>query len=193
MPTWNELIAANPAHSINYANRWRHFEENGEDIYGEARLIDAIAARGSVIIDAGCGQGRLTGYLGKQGHKVIGSDLDPILIDIAREQHPDLEFHVGDLCVDPLPISDADIVFSAGNVMGFLPVEGRKGALSHIFAALKPGGLAVIGFGAGRGWDFDDFLALATEVGFTIEQKFSSWELAPFAKESDFLVAFFRK
>ncbi|AKK05900.1 methyltransferase family protein [Corynebacterium mustelae] len=193
MPTWNELIAANPAHSINYANRWRRFEENGDDIYGEARLIDAIAARGSVIVDAGCGQGRLTGYLGKQGHHVIGTDLDPILIDIARAENPDLDFHVGDLCKDPLPVSDADIVFSAGNVMGFLPAEGRRDALNHIFRALKPGGRAIIGYGAGRGWDFGDFLDLATDVGLTLEHKFSSWELAPFADESDFLVAFFRK
>ena len=55
MPTWNEILARNPQHSENYAQRWRNFVAEGRDIDGEARLIDALAPRHARILDAGCG------------------------------------------------------------------------------------------------------------------------------------------
>jgi len=125
MPTWNEIVKNNPAHSINYANRWQMLAEQGHDIVGEARLIDAMAQRESRILDAGCGQGRLTGFLTERGHTVVGFDVDPVLIDIAKEANPDANFYVGDLSTDKIPESDFDLIVSAGNVMGFLAPEGR--------------------------------------------------------------------
>ena len=187
------MIENNPAHSINYANRWRALAARGEDIVGEARLIDAMAERGSKILDAGCGQGRLCGYLVSAGHEVVGTDLDPVLIDIAQAEVPDARFYVGDLCVDAVPESDFDLVVSAGNVMGFLPATGRQAALQTLFNALRPQGRAVIGYGAGRGWEFEDFLSSTRECGFSVESMFSTWTLAPFEQDSDFLVAILRK
>ena len=52
---------------------------------GEARLIDAMAPRGARILDVGCGQGRTGAYLHSRGHRVTGVDLDPHLIERARE------------------------------------------------------------------------------------------------------------
>ena len=49
----------------------------GRDIYGEARLIDAMAERGSNILDAGCGPGRHSRYRHDAGHRVVGVDVDP--------------------------------------------------------------------------------------------------------------------
>ncbi|NMB23108.1 MAG: class I SAM-dependent methyltransferase, partial [Corynebacterium sp.] len=83
MPTWKEITANNPSHSENYARRWRNLVAEGEDIYGEARLIDAMAPRGARILDAGCGTGRIGGYLSERGHDVLGTDLDPVLIGYA--------------------------------------------------------------------------------------------------------------
>lgn len=189
MPTWNEVTEANPAHSENYARKWKTLEAQGHDIYGEARLVDAIVERGSRILDAGCGQGRLGGYLLKQGHTVVGVDIDPILIEYARADHPKGTWLVGDLSADPIPEGNFDMVFSAGNVMGFLAPHGREPALGHLFAALRPGGRALIGFGKGRGWEFDDFLSTASSVGFTRDAIFSGWDLTPFTESSTFLVA----
>lgn len=193
MPTWKEMIENNPAHSINYAHRWEEIAARGDDIVGEARLIDAMAERGSKILDAGCGQGRLCAYLVSAGHDVVGTDLDPVLIDIARTNVPEARFYLGDLCVDPVPEADFDLIVSAGNVMGFLPASGREQALRTLYDALRPGGRAVIGYGAGRGWDFQDFLTIATSSGFVVDSLFSTWTLEPFAQNSDFLVAVLRK
>ncbi|MFP7365810.1 class I SAM-dependent methyltransferase [Corynebacterium callunae] len=193
MATWKEITANNPAHSENYAQRWRDMQAAGEDIYGEARLVDAMAQRGSKILDAGCGQGRLGGYLAKQGHEVYGIDIDPILIGYAQAENPEANWSVGDLSADPLPATDFDLIFSAGNVMGFLAEEGRIPALQHIHDGLAADGRAIIGFGAGRGWAFGDFITQAEEVGLELENAYESWELHPFTPESTFLVAVFTK
>ncbi|QCB28413.1 class I SAM-dependent methyltransferase [Corynebacterium endometrii] len=189
MPTWKEVTSANPAHSHNFARRWKTLEAEGTDIHGEARLADAMSERGSRILDAGCGTGRVGGELIRRGHDVTGIDVDPILIDYATKDHPDGKWIVGDLSSDPLPESAFDLAVCAGNVMGFVAIEGRKPALENLFTSLKPGGRLVVGFGSGRGWDFTDFLAMAEECGFRVDSTFSSWDLKRFTDNSTFLVA----
>lgn len=164
-------------------------EAEGKDIHGEARTADAMLERGSKVLDAGCGTGRIGGYLARQGHNVLGMDIDPILIDYAQQEHPDVRWEVGDLSNDEIPDNGFDLAISAGNVMGFLAEEGREAALSSIFNALEPGGRFIVGFGEGRGWSFEDFLTLVEYVGFRVEFKFSSWELNTFTANSTFLVA----
>ncbi len=187
MSTWKQ----NPTHSDNYIRRWQTMIDRGDDIHGEARLIDALVPRGARILDAGCGQGRLSGYLAEQGHLVTGVDIDPVLIEHARS-HYDGEWLVGDLCHDPLP-EGFDLVVSAGNVMCFLDPFGRQAALDNIAAALRPGGRFVAGFDTGRGWGADDFMATAEAAGLEPENVFESWDLQPFTEDSQFLVAVFTR
>lgn len=164
-------------------------EAQGQDIHGEARLIDAMAERNSKILDAGCGTGRLGGELVRRGHEVVGTDVDPILIEHAEHDHPGGRWVVGDLTEDQIEDKDFHIAVAAGNVMGFIAPAGREFALRNIFNSLQPGGRFVTGFGAGRGWDFDDFLNLAKSVGFRVDYTFSSWDMKVFNANSTFLVA----
>ena len=189
MPTWNDLISNNPAHSQNYAARWDHFESQGEDIVGEARLIDAMASRGAAILDAGCGQGRIGGYLAQAGHNVTGVDLDPYLVEIARAKYPDAVFVVGDLSTDDIPGGPYDMIVSAGNVVAFLEEEGRRPALAALANVLAADGRMVIGFGSGRGYTFEEFIDDAHAAGLREQQRYSTWDLAPFDEDSTFLVS----
>lgn len=189
---WLAALRTNPDHSRNYAERWRAFEEQGRDIYGEARLIDAMAERGSRILDAGCGTGRIGGWLADRGHRVVGIDLDEHLIEVAREAHPGAEWVVGNLATTSLDdetgdLAEFDLIVSAGNVMTFLAEEERLPALQRMRAHLAPTGRLVAGFGAGRGYDFVDFGADAFRAGFALEQHYSTWQLHPPA--DDFIVA----
>ena len=190
---WSRIIAADPQHSYRYIQRFKMMEANGHDLYGEARTVDAMAGRNARILDAGCGPGRLCGWLHERGHTVVGVDVDPVLIAAAEEDHPGPTFLVGDLAELDLPArgveADFDVIVSAGNVMGFLAPSTRVEVLRRIAAHLAPSGRAIIGFGAGRGYEFAEFFADVEAAGLTLQLALSTWDLRPFAADSDFLVA----
>ncbi len=192
---WTRIIEADPGHSQRYIQRFKIMEANGADLYGEARTVDAMASRNSRILDAGCGPGRLGTYLHERGHQVVGIDVDPALIEAAAADHPGPTWVVGDLAEMDLPArgipADFDVIVSAGNVMGFLAPSTRVDVLTNIARHLAPTGRAIIGFGAGRGYEFGDFLADAQQGGLDLQVALSTWDLRPFEQDSDFLVAIF--
>ncbi|WP_067651821.1 class I SAM-dependent methyltransferase [Nocardia harenae] len=185
---WEEITAADPTHSPRYIERFRTLAARGEDIVGEARLVDAMLPRGSRVLDAGCGPGRVGGYLHTVGHTVVGVDVDPVLIAAAEADHPGPTWLVGDLAELDLP-GEFDIVVCAGNVLTFVAPPTRTAVLAGFAGHLAPGGRAVIGFGAGRDYAFDDFLADAAASGLAPDLLLSTWDLRPFGPGSDFLVA----
>lgn len=86
-----------------------------------------------------------------------------------------------------------DAILCAGNVMAFLHPQTRVPALSGFAERLAPSGRAVIGFGAGRGYDFEDFFADAEAAGLELTARFSTWDLQPSGATDQFLVAFLRR
>ncbi|MEV5650959.1 class I SAM-dependent methyltransferase [Nocardia sp. NPDC052254] len=194
---WEELIAADPAHSTWYVQRFRTLAAEGTDIVGEARLIDAMLDRGSRVLDAGCGPGRVGGYLHGTGHVVVGVDVDPVLITAAEQDYPGPTWMVGDLAELDLPgrgiAADFDIIVCAGNVMTFLAPSTRAAVLAGFTRHLAPAGRAVVGFGADRGYEFPQFLADAEKAGLVLDLRLSTWDLRPFTDDSDFLVAVFSR
>jgi SAM-dependent methyltransferase len=193
---WLKLIQDNPDHSRWYVERFRSMAEAGKDLGGEARLVDAMVGRGARILDAGCGSGRVASFLAAAGHEVVGVDIDPVLIDAARRDHPGPLWLVGDLAELDLPAQGVaegfDVAVSAGNVMTFLAPATRREVLRRLGAHLRDGGRVVVGFGAGRGYEFTEFLADAGRSGLGTDLLLSSWDLRPFTDDSDFLVAVLR-
>jgi SAM-dependent methyltransferase len=190
---WLRKIAEDPGHSQWYIQRFRDMAARGADLVGEARLIDAMVPRGARILDAGCGTGRVGGHLASAGHDVIGVDLDPELIAAAREDHPESRWLVGDLTELDLPTlgipADLHAVVCAGNVMTFVAPATRVEILRRFGAHVRADGRIVVGFGAGRGYEFDAFLADAASAGLRADLLLSTWDLRPFTPSSDFLVA----
>ncbi|MGX9672632.1 class I SAM-dependent methyltransferase [Mycobacterium sp. HM-7] len=190
---WMQKVEADPGHSQWYIERFRALANAGEDLVGEARLIDAMAARGARILDAGCGPGRVGAYLAGAGHDVVGVDVDPALIAAAEEDHPGPRWLVGDLAELDLPARGIpepfDVIVSAGNVMTFVAPSTRVQVLSRLRAHLADDGRVVIGFGAGRDYEFNQFLQDASQAGLTPELLLSTWDLRLFTDKSDFLVA----
>lgn len=189
---WARIVEADPGHSARYVQRFKIMAAQGADLVGEARLIDAIVPRGAAILDAGCGPGRHAGYLYRAGHTVVGVDLDPVLIEAAEADDPGPTYVVGDLAGFTLPEdvpARYDAILCVGNVLGFVHPETRRPILANLGALLADDGRLAIGFGAGRGYAFDDFFADAESVGLTLDSAFSTWDLRPFTESSDFLVA----
>ena len=188
---WMQQVAADPGRSQWYINRFREMAHNGDDLAGEARFVDAMAARGARILDAGCGPGRVAGALSQRGHDVVGVDVDPQLIAAAEQDHPGPRYLVADLAELDLP-DRFDVIVSAGNVMAFLAPSTRVEVLRRLRAHCTDGGRTVIGFGAGRDYAFDQFLRDATAAGFSTDLLLSTWDLRPLTENSDFIVAVLR-
>ncbi|MFW0179618.1 class I SAM-dependent methyltransferase [Rothia sp. P7208] len=196
---WQIKKEQNPGHSQWYIQRFKTMQEQGADILGEARLIDAMCARGSRILDAGAGPGRIGSYLQKQGHQVIGIDIDSELIAEAQRVCPEAQWITADLAdtAEVLGYSQQDIeapqpfdmIVCAGNVMTFLAPSTRVQVLRGFATVLGTSGRAVIGFGAGRGYSFEDFFSDVQEAGLEVSQRFSTWDLYPYTSDASFLVA----
>lgn len=195
--TWKNIVEADPEHSRRYAKRWEDMVAEGVDIDGEARLVDAMAPRGSRILDVGCGQGRMGAYLHQRGHRVTGVDIDPYLIEKARESCPDATWEVADLASDGWAAGPFDLAVSAGNVLAFVDPADRGAVLANLAARLetatddvegRPGRL-VVGFGLDRGWTRVQFDLDAEAAGLRVEQRWSTWDLQPFDDDNGFMVA----
>jgi SAM-dependent methyltransferase len=193
---WVRITQENPGHSTAYIQRWRDLAAQGMDLLGEARLVDAMLSRGSRVLDAGCGEGRIGGHLASVGHDVVGVDVDPVLIASAEQERPGARWLVGDLAELDLPsrgiAEPFDVVVCAGNVMTFLAPSTRREVLRRMRAHVRDDGRAAIGFGAGRDYPFDEFLDDAAASGWVPDLLLSTWDLRPFTRDSDFLVALLR-
>lgn len=190
---WESRTTDDPQHSHWYVERFRRMRAEGADLAGEARLVDAMVPRGARILDAGCGPGRVGSALHTAGHTVVGVDVDPVLIEAARTDHPGPDWRVGDLAELTLVeegLAPFDVVVCAGNVMTFLAEGTEVEVLRRFRAHLAPGGRAVVGFGAGRGYPFEKFLSDdAAAAGLHVDLAMATWDLRPLTASSDFLVA----
>ena len=193
---WTQITRADPGHSAAYVERFRVMSARGEDLGGEARLVDALLPRRARVLDAGCGPGRVGAFLADAGHEVIGVDVDPVLIAAAEQDHPGPQWIVGDLAELDLPARGIaggfDGIVCAGNVMTFLAAGTRREVLRRLRAHLRDDGRAAIGFGAGRGYPFDEFLTDVQAAGLVPDLLLSTWDLRPFTAGSTFLVAVLR-
>ncbi|MEX0705552.1 MAG: class I SAM-dependent methyltransferase [Nitriliruptoraceae bacterium] len=193
---WLRMIREDPGHSAWYIDRFRTMAAAGDDLAGEARLIDAMVPRGSRIMDAGCGPGRVGAFLADAGHQVVGVDIDPALIAAAQQDHPGPVWLVDDLATLDLPARGIDEGFAAivcaGNVMTFLAPSTRGQVLQRLRSHLRPDGRAVVGFGTQRGYDVDEFLDHVHAAGLVPDVLLSTWSLLPHHDDADFLVAILR-
>lgn len=196
-PRW--FTETKDGHSQWYIERFRALAAEGADLLGEARFVDMMAERGSRILDAGCGAGRMAGALASMGHTVIGLDADPVLIEAAETDHPGPTYGVVDL--SELVLSDVgdepvDLVVCAGNVMVFVAPGTERQVLTNLCSVVRPGGRVAIGFRREESYPFEqydaDLAALAADGLAQVEHRFASWHLDPFTDESDFAVTVLR-
>ncbi|MHB1066710.1 MAG: class I SAM-dependent methyltransferase [Candidatus Nanopelagicales bacterium] len=192
-PRW--FTDTDDGHSHWYVERFRAMAAEGADLEGEARLIDAMAAPRSRVLDAGCGPGRTSGALSRRGHDVVGVDVDPVLIDAARADHPGPRYVVADLATLDLPAAGIagpfDAAVCAGNVLPFVAAGTEAAVLARIRDHLRPDAFLVAGFHVDR-YDLAAFDRHAAEAGFTVESRFATWDLRPWHAQADFAVTVLR-
>lgn len=183
-----------------YADRFDKMMADGTDLEGEARFVDAMAARGSAVLDAGCGTGRISAALARMGHRAIGVDKDEGLIEIARNRYPGVSYLACDLMLlnrerlSAVGGPDAfDVIALPGNVMVYLAPGSERVVLGRLAALLRPAGRIVAGFATNRDYTTHAFRADAEAIGLTVEQHFATWQLDPATEAADWAVLVLRR
>jgi len=78
-----------------------YYDEWGNFSLQYLQLIDYISSECGFwpesILDIACGTGNLVSALGSMGKQIVGCDISPQMIAIAKKNNPDIKFHIVDM------------------------------------------------------------------------------------------------
>lgn len=96
---------------------------------------------GRRLLDVGCGTGKSFLAMVKRGWDVVGCDISPAMLAIAREKAGDVPLHVAD--VRELPVfGEFDLVWALNDTLNYVMSEGElEAALAGMKANLGRGGV----------------------------------------------------
>ncbi len=111
------------------------------------RFAEAVQPLG-VAVDLGCGPGQIARYLHERGVNVIGMDLSPNMIALAKQLTPAVDFFQGDMFA--LDVPDG----AWGGIAAFysivhIPREKMVDALRELNRVLVPQGVLLLAFHRG--------------------------------------------
>ncbi len=113
-----------------------------------AELVRAAGSRR--VLDAGCGPGHVTAHLKSTGVDAFGVDLSPRMVEVARREHPGVDFEVGSMT--SLRLADGGLggVVACWSIIHLLAAEVPI-AIAEFHRVLDPGGTLMLGFHIGEG------------------------------------------
>ncbi len=124
-------------HVARYANRTLKPAE----IVLLARYHRAFSGR---VLEAGCGAGRILGYLVALGGEVHGVDTSDGMLDYCRHAYPEAHLALGDLRNLPATVEGPfDAIVAADNLFDVIDPEQRRPAIGDIRTLLAPDGVLV--------------------------------------------------
>ena len=178
----NRWLAEAGGRSGTYDRRWEELAAAGQNIHGEADLVESLGPRS--VLDAGCGTGRVAIELARRGLDVTGVDVDPSMLEKARPKQPDGPWIEADLAEVDLERS-FDAVVLAGNVMIFLAPGTEARVVANLARHLAPGGALVAGFSLEPGrLDIATYDSHAQAAGLERAERWATWDRQPFTGES---------
>ena len=133
----------NPQTFFNRLEAAAYYDQH-HDLLPKERLAFAAIPPHASILDVGCGTGRTTACLRRQGHQVIGVDISYAMIQSAHQACGDTAVLVNDACYLSFKPHEFDVVVFSFNGMDYIyPYADRLQALQEIKRVLKPGGLFI--------------------------------------------------
>ena len=158
---WDERARKNAFHYIaSWREEWdsKSFLDSGEEDY--QRLVSPVLNRcgvsssGDVMVELGCGVGRMTPNFARRYRRVLALDLSVEMLDRARNIHAK-EKNILWLCVNGTDLTclasgSADFIFSY-LVLQHLPIaELTVGYVREMLRVLRPGGAFLFQFNSSR-------------------------------------------
>lgn len=107
-----------------------------------------LVGPGAGVLEVGSGPGLVTAHLHDLGVRVRGLDLSPGMVDLARREHPAIDFAVGDMA--ELDVADAalDGLVAWYSIIHVPPPE-LPAVLAEFHRVLRPGGHLLLAFQVG--------------------------------------------
>lgn len=119
----------------------------------EKALLSAYAelvGRGGTVVETGCGTGEVTRRLGDHGLRVVGTDLSPGMLRVARRRDPRAPLAAAAL--QSLPLADAAVDGGVcWYVLQHVPDDAVDAALVELRRVVRPGGQVLLAFHSGTG------------------------------------------
>lgn len=135
-PAYRESLAA--IHDAGFV----HLAEAAAEV-----VLGALAEAGiehGQVVDLGCGSGRLAEVVCRGGHQVLGIDLSPAMIALARKHAPKATFRVDSFITAELP--RCAVVTAIGECFNYLfdernDEDALEQVARRVYDCLEPGGL----------------------------------------------------
>lgn len=115
-----------------------------------AEFVALARASSGVIVDAGCGTGRVARYLTDGGLDVLGIDVAPSMIDEARRAHPDIAFDIAELTALPCETASVAAIAYWYSIIT-TPPDALDDVWSELDRIIAPGGVVLVAFQCGTG------------------------------------------
>ena len=103
------------------------------------RLFDGLGP--SLVLDAACGTGRHSRVLAARGHRIVGVDRSPEMLDKARRSVAGGDFREGALTALPLADESVDAVVCA---LALVHLPEVTGAIRELARVVRPGGRVIV-------------------------------------------------
>lgn len=131
----------------NLASHWNSDEFNRSNGIEQHKRAFRFARRKRNAIDVGCGSsGRVIDLLISEGFEAEGLDISPEMIRMAKQRHPEVLFHLADICVWEFP-KKYDLI-SAWDSIWHAPLAEQEAILSKLCEGLSEGGILIFTSGA---------------------------------------------
>ena len=131
----------------------------------DVALLQRFATRcaGGVVLDIGCGPaGHVGRFVSDLGLRVVGVDLSPRSLTVARRLNPSLAFVAGDMRTLPFSSGACDAIVA---FYSLIYEADPMAALTELRRILRPGGGLLVAVHAGRGFQhFSDYKGLPVDV-----------------------------
>lgn len=180
-----------------YQDRFDRLAQEGHDVHGEADLVWSYSP--PVVLDAGCGTGRVAIELARRGADCVGVDRDESMLAEARRLTPagsDGEASVEWIRSELVGVDLGrcfDLVVMAGNVPLFTPADQLGPMVASVAMHVAPLGRLVAGFQTDRGYDLADYDSACSRAGLSLEDRWSTWDRQPWTPSSAYAVSVHRR